>query len=1207
MRKKFDNMDKIRVDGSNGLRFNLRRIKGCFTPAAGSPFNASIITSASDCLMRVPKSGINPNKAVFTMDSRTSQILIVNNNACQLLGYSSRELCSMQFSDLLTNKNKSHVCALAEGQLNSEDGTMVLLSGKVVEMNTKSNTKVAVSLWIRQIDQDGRCLAVAEPVERRVCQFVVDKNGIITSATTDALMIFQFESLHQFIDMEISVIIPAITLPDADNSVISKQVRKQKATGKTSDGISFPLCLLISHHDPESDTNDSGLSNANSGLYLITVWVFQNISGLIVIDEYGVIESCNHHFSMLMFGYAQSKILNQHITKLIPNFGQELEYLGMTRSRNATESSLDNESVTETDPICEKSFPKTEPEVRKVIQRPVSESIRHSIDFTKLDSDIIGSENSIEKLLTAQSMAEKANFIRGGGGSLSSSDQQSNLLKSVSADILTRENVENNKNAANIKNKTGNAVERRNSMMISEAIESTPDAGNVNENDLLTPVNDASNQYSISANLTPNNLEYNSSDIAAGLVSVGSFEDESKSNVGPTTPNFSESLPKCELESGLAALTSTPDVLCEPKLISYSDGKYKGEAIHSDGNVLDILYTISCQTLPCGRKAYCVWICRDPDTVYDLDDDIRHQNLTLTFNSITSTIENSLGQAIKNTAAQNCSRPNSVSLMSQFEDEEQISGEFSKYYTTLRQIGKGAYGYVKLAYRNSDHLLVVAKFILKEKLCPQQMILTEDKKEIPMEIYLLTTLKHPNIVTVYDVFENEKFFQLVMEKHGCGMDLFEFIDRRPMIDEKLGCFIFRQIANAVNYLHSLNVLHRDIKDENIIIDQNFHVKLIDFGSATFMEEGKLFSTFFGTTEYCSPEVLAGNKYAGPELEMWSLGVTLYVLMFFENPFLDVEETLRSELIMPHKVSANLENLLFSMLDKNPRTRCTMRQLMAHPWVNQEINPAVFDFAWTIPCDPLEANPEKYFSEQPMYSSATALSTTSPQDSLSLVDEDSMIDGDEVADDDKEEKINGQSRDDCFVYDKCDKSSSVQQQNIESSISSQLTSQMSAMAIDTSVESQHSQPHKSLMVHRRSSQRQHQPIQLHYQPPPSNPVETTTAGSKTAVDMSQSSPITTTSCSLLATIQKSNDCDITTMMTPTITTTTTPTTTTTTTTTTDEKANTSYEILSIEYNNEETYDEDSWDEDYDDEEDDGNNVYKDEDDDDQFDDAEDSYS
>lgn len=114
-----------------------------------------------------------------------------------------------------------------------------------------------------------------------------------------------------------------------------------------------------------------------------------------------------------------------------------------------------------------------------------------------------------------------------------------------------------------------------------------------------------------------------------------------------------------------------------------------------------------------------------------------------------------------------------------------------------------------------------------------------------MEVYLLSTLKHPNIVSVLDVFENEKFFQLVMEKHGSGMDLFEFIDRRPLMDEQLGSYIFRQIVNAINYLLELKILHRDIKDENIIIDQYFHVKLIDFGSATFMEDGKLFSTFYG--------------------------------------------------------------------------------------------------------------------------------------------------------------------------------------------------------------------------------------------------------------------------------------------------------------------------------------------------------------------------
>lgn len=283
----------------------------------------------------------------------------------------------------------------------------------------------------------------------------------------------------------------------------------------------------------------------------------------------------------------------------------------------------------------------------------------------------------------------------------------------------------------------------------------------------------------------------------------------------------------------------------------YADGKYKGKAIHCDGNIFNILYTVSSQDLPCGRKVFCVWICREECNLDDDDDDEKHLNLTFTFNSITSNIETSVdglvGTAKRNSMNVNTnhsSRPNSVSLLSQYEDE-QIYGEYNKYYTTLKQIGKGAFGFVKLSFRRSDQLLVVTKFILKDKLPPQFMVISDDKKEIPMEVYLLSTLKHPNIVSVLDVFENEKFFQLVMEKHGSGMDLFEFIDRRPLMDEQLASYIFRQIVNAIDYLHSLKILHRDIKDENIIIDQYFHVKLIDFGSATFMEDGKLFSTFYG--------------------------------------------------------------------------------------------------------------------------------------------------------------------------------------------------------------------------------------------------------------------------------------------------------------------------------------------------------------------------
>lgn len=936
------------MDGANGLRFSARK-KGGFTPGTGSPFSGTFATSASESLLRIPKADINPNKAVFTIDSKSSRILIVNNNACQLLGYTPRELGEMQFTSLLSNKNnKNHVSALAEGQLNSEDGTMVLLSGKVVEMNTKCGSKVAVSLWIRQIDMDGhRCLAVAEPVERRVAQLIVDRNGFIVSSDVEALMLFQIEGEDQFIGAEIQSFIPAIQLPDANSSVIGKSIRKQKATGKTSDGIAFPLCLMITaQEDPGMDSNstDSGVSNTN--LYVITIWVFQNISGLLVIDDTGLIESCNHHFSMLMFGYAQAKILRLHITRLIPNFGQEFEYLGYTRSRNVTTSSLDDneESETETDPVYyegDQSLYTTPAAMTTSEYCNLSSSIKTPVDLSKAISEPVKiCSDSFQAAVADDSITNK---IDKRCEIEQSSQSIKNLSKSASDSFQMAENCENNQNAANCQNVCNVACDK-NVKGQTQKFHQSEESSTNDATELLTPVNegDAQSKYLLASDTTATSKPGDKSTSATSSTSgqllktadiseaLREIESDSSQDISMIRSANTSTCDKKDANI-YPPVTSTPDVrrtsgqlpanasACSLHQTHYNDGKYKGQAVHSDGNVIDILYTISSQELPCGRKVYCVWVCRDVshyDDVDDDEDDGKHLNLTLTFNSVNSTVETSVsGQPLKysmNTtgaaggssigacsgamAINASSRPNSLSLLSQCEDE-QISGDYSKYYTTLKQIGKGAFGYVKMAFRHSDRLLVVTKFILKEKLTPQFMVLREDKKEIPMEVYLLSMVEHPNIVNVLDVFENEKFFQLVMEKHGSGMDLFEFIDRRPMMDEQLGCYIFRQIANAIDYLHSLNILHRDIKDENIIIDQHFHVKLIDFGSATFMEEGKLFATFYGTTEYCSPEVLAGNKYAGPELEVWSLGVTLFVLMFFENPFLDIEETLVSVYLM----------------------------------------------------------------------------------------------------------------------------------------------------------------------------------------------------------------------------------------------------------------------------------------------------------------------
>lgn len=128
---------------------------------------------------------------------------------------------------------------------------------------------------------------------------------------------------------------------------------------------------------------------------------------------------------------------------------------------------------------------------------------------------------------------------------------------------------------------------------------------------------------------------------------------------------------------------------------------------------------------------------------------------------------------------------------------------------------------------------------------------------MPYEIYFLEQIQHDHIVRMIDFYENETYFQLVMEKHGFGMDLFEFIEKTNGVPEPLGAYIAKQLVEAVDYLHTKGILHRDIKDENIVMDDQFHAKLIDFGSATHLTN-KPFKEFCGTFEYCSPEVLKGK-------------------------------------------------------------------------------------------------------------------------------------------------------------------------------------------------------------------------------------------------------------------------------------------------------------------------------------------------------------
>ncbi|KAK2509214.1 hypothetical protein MC885_020046 [Smutsia gigantea] len=274
-------------------------------------------------------------------------------------------------------------------------------------------------------------------------------------------------------------------------------------------------------------------------------------------------------------------------------------------------------------------------------------------------------------------------------------------------------------------------------------------------------------------------------------------------------------------------------------------------------------------------------------------------------------------------------------------------GAYSHKYSTLSPLGCGAFGFVWTALDKEENKEVVVKFIKKDKVLEDCWIEDPRLGRVTLEITILSKVEHANIIKVLDVFENQGFFQLVMEKHGSGLDLFAFIDRHPNLDEPLASYIFRQLVSAVGYLRSKNIIHRDIKDENIVIAEDFTIKLIDFGSAAYLERGKLFYTFCGTIEYCAPEVLLGNPYRGPEMEMWSLGVTLYTLIFEENPFCELEETMAAAVNPPYLVSEDLMNLISGLLQPVPEQRTTLEKLATDPWVTQSVNLA--DYTWDEVC------------------------------------------------------------------------------------------------------------------------------------------------------------------------------------------------------------------------------------------------------------------
>ncbi|CAJ0911040.1 3077_t:CDS:2, partial [Entrophospora sp. SA101] len=247
-------------------------------------------------------------------------------------------------------------------------------------------------------------------------------------------------------------------------------------------------------------------------------------------------------------------------------------------------------------------------------------------------------------------------------------------------------------------------------------------------------------------------------------------------------------------------------------------------------------------------------------------------------------------------------------------------------------LGKGAYGEVKLAYYKNDPEMkkVVLKYVFKSCIIVDCWIRDKILGTVPLEIHLLHTLKlipHPNIVQMDD--DN---YYIEMGLHGVGMDLFGYIELNPQMPESEIKLIFLQVAKAIQHLHHNKIVHRDIKDENIILDEHNNVQIIDFGSGAYVKEDTKFDTFCGTIDYISPEVFSGKKYDGPPQDIWALGVLLYTLIYKENPFYNIDEVMARDLRIPFILSEGSIDLVKKMLEYDVDKRLKIDEVLSHPWL-----------------------------------------------------------------------------------------------------------------------------------------------------------------------------------------------------------------------------------------------------------------------------------
>lgn len=249
-------------------------------------------------------------------------------------------------------------------------------------------------------------------------------------------------------------------------------------------------------------------------------------------------------------------------------------------------------------------------------------------------------------------------------------------------------------------------------------------------------------------------------------------------------------------------------------------------------------------------------------------------------------------------------------------------------YYILGTIGEGSFAQVKAGLHRMTQTLVAIK-ILKRGTRKDFLVISE--------IDLMTSLYHNHIIRLLQVVDTKHKTFLVMEYAAKG-SLRKLVNKHGPLDEEEARSIFRELCLAVNYIHSQNIAHRDIKAENVLLDWEGHVKLSDFGLSKRLASGGKAKGFCGTAQYCAPEVFGHTQYDMLPTDIWSMGILLYYLVIGNLPF---RGTVRSKIkyqilsqswSIPHHLSPQLQNLLRRLMTVEPTMRPSTTEILAYPWL-----------------------------------------------------------------------------------------------------------------------------------------------------------------------------------------------------------------------------------------------------------------------------------